>query len=166
MDIKDWQAIEKDVAKNKAALIERMVNFALNDTLLFWSTDEKVQKQQEKKWSPIIVWANKIINVDFRQTTAIETDSHNLNIASQLKNYLNVLSNKELSAFYVAALNMRSVLLALALVKEKINAKEAFELSELEELYQARKWGAEPVAEARRNSIKNILVCTEEYLRK
>ena len=138
MDIKDWQAIEKDVAKNKTALIERMVNFALNDTLLFWSTDEKVQKQQEKKWSPIIVWANKIINADFRQTTAIETDSHNLNIASQLKNYLNVLSNKELSAFYVAALNMRSVLLALALVKEKINAKEAFELSELEELYGGR----------------------------
>ena len=59
---------------------------------------------------------------------------------------------------------MRSVLLALALVKGKISANEAFELSELEELYQARKWGTEPVAEARRNSIKNLLISTEKYL--
>ena len=166
MDIKDWQAIEKDVAKNKTALIERMVNFALNDVLLFWSTDEKVQKEQEKKWTPIIVWANETVNVEFKKTSTLEVSNDNVNTASQLKEYLSSLSNKELSAFYVAALNMRSVLLALALVKEKISAKEAFELSELEELYQARKWGSEPVAEARRNSIKNILVCTEEYLRK
>ncbi|MBQ7304401.1 MAG: hypothetical protein IJW75_05775 [Alphaproteobacteria bacterium] len=166
MNVNDWQAIEKDVAKNKTALIERMVNFALNDVLLFWSTDEKVQKEQEKKWTPIIVWANETVNVEFKKTSTLEVSNDNVNTASQLKEYLSSLSNKELSAFYVAALNMRSVLLALALVKEKISAKEAFELSELEELYQARKWGSEPVAEARRNSIKNILVCTEEYLRK
>ncbi len=166
MNINDWQAIEKDVAKNKTALIERMVNFALNDVLLFWSTDEKVQKEQEEKWTPIIVWANETVNVEFKKTSTLEVSQDNVNTASKLKEYLSSLSNKELSAFYVAALNMRSVLLALALVKEKISAKEAFELSELEELYQARKWGSEPVAEARRNSIKNILVCTEEYLRK
>ena len=166
MNINDWQAIEKDVAKNKTALIERMVNFALNDVLLFWSTDEKVQKEQEEKWTPIIVWANETLNVEFKKTSTLEVSQDNVNTASQLKEYLSSLSNKELSAFYVAALNMRSVLLALALVKEKISAEKAFELSELEEHYQARKWGAEPVAEARRNSIKNILVCTEEYLRK
>ena len=59
---------------------------------------------------------------------------------------------------------MRSVLLALALVKGKISANEAFELSELEELYQARKWGVEPIAEARRDSIKKILINVEQYL--
>ena len=59
---------------------------------------------------------------------------------------------------------MRSVLLAVALIKGHINATEAFELSELEELYQARKWGSEPVAEARRNSIKDSLISAEKYL--
>ena len=76
------------------------------------------------------------------------------------------LSDKELSGFYVAALNMRSVLLALALVKGKISASEAFELSELEELYQARKWGVDQIAETRRDSIKKILISAEQYLRK
>ena len=71
-----------------------------------------------------------------------------------------------LTAFYLAALNTRSVLLATALVKGHINADEAFELSELEELYQARKWGKEEVAEARRKSIKDTLNSIEKYLAK
>ena len=166
MNSQDWKIIENDVRKNRNALIERLVNFALNDVLLFWSTDEKVQKEQEKKWAPIIAWANKTINVDFKQTTTLETLKKNIDTSAQLKEYLSSLTDKELSGFYVAALNMRSVLLALALVKGKISAKEAFELSELEELYQANKWGIEPVAEARRNSIKDNLISAENFLRK
>ena len=164
MQTTDWKTIEQDVQKNKNAIIDRLVNFALNDVLLFWSTDKKVQKEQEKSWSPIIVWANQTVNVDLKKTDSLEVQSENVNTSSRLKDYLSSLSDKELSGFYIAALNMRSVLLALALVKGKINANEAFELSELEELYQARKWGTEPVAEARRNSIKNLLISTEKYL--
>lgn len=164
MQTTDWKTIEQDVQKNKNAIIDRLVNFALNDVLLFWSTDKKVQKEQEKSWSPIIVWANQTVNVDFKKTDSLEVQSENVNTSSRLKDYLSSLSDKELSGFYIAALNMRSVLLALALVKGKINANKAFELSELEELYQARKWGTEPVAEARRNSIKNLLISTEKYL--
>ena len=164
MQTTDWKTIEQDVQKNKNAIIDRLVNFALNDVLLFWSTDKKVQKEQEKNWSPIIVWANQTVNVDFKKTDSLEVQSENVNTSSRLKDYLSSLSDKELSGFYSAALNMRSVLLALALVKGKINANKAFELSELEELYQARKWGTEPVAEARRNSIKNLLISTEKYL--
>ena len=71
-----------------------------------------------------------------------------------------------MAVFYTAALDMHSVLLALALVKGKIDAKQAFELSEMEELFQARNWGKEAIAEARRRAIKDKLVDAESYLRK
>lgn len=160
----NWDVVESDVHKNKEAIVDRFVNFAPNDVLLFWSTDEKVQKEQEKLWTPIIAWANQAVNVGFKKTSTLEVQKENINSSSKLKDYLCSLSDKELSAFYVAALNMRSVLLALALVKGKINAEEAFSLSELEELYQANKWGSEPVAEARRASIKKTLSDIEQYL--
>ena len=162
----DWYEVEQDICKNKGEIIDRLVNFALNDVLLFWSTDEKVQKEQEKNWSPIIAWANQAINVDFKKTQSLEIPEENFSTSVQLKKCLIALSDKELSGFYVAALNMRSVLLALALVKGKISASEAFELSELEELYQARKWGVDQIAETRRDSIKKILISAEQYLRK
>ena len=161
----DLKTIEKDVHKNREALIERLVGFAVNDVLLFWSTDKKVHNEQEKKWTPIIAWANKTVKGSFKKTTGLEVLKENENMSLKFKEYLNKMTDKELSCFYVAALNMRSVLLALALIKGKISALEAFELSELEELYQARIWGSEPIAETRRNNIKDLLICTEQYLR-
>ena len=166
MSLQNWNIIEKDISQNREALIDKMVDFALNDVLLFWSTDKQVQKEQEKKWSPILAWANKTVNGEFRKTTSLDCYPKNSDTSLKLKNCLSLLSDKELSGFYVAALNMRSVLLALALVKKQITAEQAFELSELEELYQANKWGTETTAEARRNSIKNILINTEQYLSK
>ena len=166
MNLQDWNAVEKDINQNREAVIDKLVDFALNDVLLFWSTDKKVQQEQEKKWSPILAWANKIVNSEFRRTTAIDIYPENQDTSLKLRNYLSSLSEKELSGFYIATLNMRSVLLALALVKGRITAEQAFELAELEELYQANKWGSEPVAEARRNSIKDTLKQVEQYLRK
>ena len=166
MDQLNWKEIEKDVQKNRKSLIERLVSFSVNDVLLFWSSDKRVYDEQAKKWSNIISWANKTVNCNYKKTSTLEVSKENIDTSSRLLEYLNTLSDKELSGFYIAALNMRSVLLALALVKGKISASEAFELSELEELYQVRNWGSEPVAEARRNNVKSILLCAEKYLQK
>ncbi len=157
--------VEKDIKQHRAEIIDRLVNFALNDVLLFWSTDKEVKKEQQEKWLPILKWVDDTLNARFKQTTSLETDTSSKAAANELKKYLDNLSDKELTSFYIAALNMRSVLLAVAMIKGRISATEAFELSELEELYQARKWGSEPVAEARRNSIKDSLISAEKYLR-
>lgn len=157
--------VEKDIKQHRAEIIDRLVNFALNDVLLFWSTDKEVKKEQQEKWLPILRWVDETLNARFKQTTTFEAEKTDKKAAHELKKYLDGLSDKELTSFYIAALNMRSVLLAVAMIKGRINAAEAFELSELEELYQARKWGSEPVAEARRNSIKDSLISAEKYLR-
>lgn len=156
--------VEKDIKQHRAEIIDRLVNFALNDVLLFWSTDKDVKKEQQEKWLPILRWVDETLNARFKQTTSLETEKTDKKATHELKKYLDSLSDKELTSFYIAALNMRSVLLAVAMIKGRINAAEAFELSELEELYQARKWGSEPVAEARRNSIKDSLISAEKYL--
>lgn len=157
--------VEKDIKQHRAEIIDCLVNFALNDVLLFWSTDKDVKKEQQEKWLPILRWVDETLNARFKQTTSLETEKTDKKATHELKKYLDSLSDKELTSFYIAALNMRSVLLAVAMIKGRINAAEAFELSELEELYQARKWGSEPVAEARRNSIKDSLISAEKYLR-
>ena len=157
--------VEKDIKLHRAEIIDRLVNFALNDVLLFWSSDKDVRKEQQEKWLPILRWVDETLNARFKQTTTLEAEKTDKKATLELKKYLDGLSDKELTSFYIAALNMRSVLLAVAMIKGRINAAEAFELSELEELYQARKWGSEPVAEARRNSIKDSLISAEKYLR-
>lgn len=164
MDV-NWENTRKDIEQHRQEIIDRLAGFSLNDVLLFWSADEEVFAEQKSKWLPIISWANQTLNSRLEYTDSLEAPRSNEEALAGLKTYLDGFSDKELSAFYMASLSMRSVLLGLALVKGKISADEAFELSELEELYQTRKWGKEPEAEARRNNLRETLRGIEKYLR-
>ncbi len=161
----NWEKLEKEIALHRAELTERLTDFARTDVMLFLSTDKKLLEQQKEKWLPVVNWVNATVNTDFKPTTSLDVPQVSKDFLKDFKNYISSFSDKEMTVFYTAALDMHSVLLALALVKGKIDAKQAFELSEMEELFQARNWGKEPVAEARRKAIRDKLVDAEAYLR-
>ena len=83
-----------------------------------------------------------------------------------LKTAFAKMTDKEMACYYAAALNMKSVLLALALVKGKINAQTAGKLSYLEELWQNEMWGNDEEAAKRRKERCDELVEIESYLKK
>ena len=161
----NWNQIEEDVRLHRQELTDRLVDFALHDVLLYWSPDEKLQKEQEENWMPILQWADETVNARFKTTTGLETQPATKETSLELRKYIDWLSDKEMAALFLAAVNMRSVLLALALVKGRINAEEAFQLAELEELYQIQKWGRVPEAEERRKDLKASISAAEKYLR-
>ena len=82
-----------------------------------------------------------------------------------LKNFMENLSDKELAAFYLAAVNTKSELLAAALVKGHITAEQAFDAANLEELWQSEHWGRESTSEQRRQDLKRELHDIEQFLR-
>ena len=83
-----------------------------------------------------------------------------------LKNIFVEMSDKELACYYAASLNMKSVLLALALVKGRIDANEAGRLSYLEELWQNEMWGTDDDAEKIRLERCAELKKIESYLKR
>lgn len=161
----DWQKLEADVLAHRQELTDRLVDFSRSDVLLFLSSDKKLMEQQKEKWLPIVNWINNTLKSSFSTTTTLNVPPADKRSLEDLKTYIDQLSAKEMTAFYMTALDMRSVLLALALVKGRIGAGEAFELSEMEELYQVRNWGSEPVAEARRRALRDNLIQAEKYLK-
>ena len=63
----NWDQIEEDVRLHRQELTDRLVDFALHDVLLYWSPDEKLQKEQEENWMPILQWADEtVLYHDFR----------------------------------------------------------------------------------------------------
>ena len=74
------------------------------------------------------------------------------------------MPDKELACYYAAALNMKSVLLALALIKGRVDAENASRLSFLDELWQNNLWGIDEEALARRADRGNELKKIEGYL--
>ena len=156
----------KEIGKNREEVINRLVRFALTDMLLFWGQNKDLVEKQEKIWGPLLEWASYELNAKFIKTQGLDVPEQEKTSGHRLKLFLESLSDKELAAFYVAALNMKSVLLAAALVKGRIHAQEAFEAAYLEELWQAENWGVEAEAEKRRGEIRQELVEIEEFLKK
>ena len=160
----DLEKAREEIAKNRAEVIERLVQFSMTDLLLFWGQEKDLMERQAKIWGPILAWAEEKMKAKFATTQSLDVPQENQASGYRLKVFLENLSDKELTAFYAAALQMRSVLLAAALVRGKINAEEAFQAAFLDELWQAENWGSDEEAEKRRQTIKSEIEEIERFL--
>lgn len=154
-----------EIAQYREDIIERLVQYAATDMLLFWGADKDLIIRQEKEWGPLLEWAKEEFDAKFVICHDLNVPEENRKSGYRLKFFLERLSDKELAAFYLAALNMRSVLLAAALVKGRINAEQAYRAAYLEELWQAENWGMDDEAEGRRRERFEELREIEDFLK-
>ena len=156
----------REIAEYRDDIIKRLMKYIETDALLFWGEDKDLIACQEKKWKPLLEWAKQEFDTKFQISHDLEVKEENQKSGYRLKFFLEHLSDKELAAFYLAALNMRSVLMAAALVKGRITAKQAYEAAYLEELWQAEKWGVDEEAEKKRQERYQELKEVEDFLKK
>ena len=155
----------KEIGQYRGEVESKLLEFARTDLLFFWGEKRDLYLKQEKEWQPIINWVEDSLKVKVKKTDKLNTPD-NEEMQKPLKTAFAKMSDKELACYYAAALNMKSVLLALALVKGKINAKTAGKLSYLEELWQNEMWGRDEEAVKRRKERCDELVEIESYLKK
>lgn len=161
----DFSHAVTEIKKNRQEITNKLIDYSLTDMLLFWSSNENLFKQQEKLWTPVLMWAKENLDAKFNTTQSLDIPEQKPDSTQKLKMFLDSLSDKELTAYYRAALNMRSPLLAAALVKGRINADQAFKASCLEELWQAEQWGKDEAAENRRKTLHKELQEIEDFLK-
>lgn len=159
------QKLTADVAAHRSEIIDKLVQYSLTDMLFFWSNEEDLIKLQETQWQPLLNWAKAEFETRFEITHELNVPEQQPGSGIRLRLFMEHLSDKELAAFYVAATNTRSVLLAAALVKGRINAEQAFKAAFLEELYQAEAWGPDEEAEKKRGEMKQELLEVEKFLK-
>ena len=155
----------KEISCYKKDIIEKLLEFARTDLLFFWGEKRDLYLKQINEWQPILDWVQNLVKVEIKKTDKLDVpDNEKMQIP--LKKIFEEMSDKELACYYAAALNMKSVLLALAMIKGRITAKEAGRLSYLEELWQNEKWGSDDDAVLKRKERCRELEVIEDYLKK
>ena len=154
----------KEIELYREEIENKLLEFARSDLLLFWGEKRDLYLKQKTEWQPIIDWIEESLKVKVNKTDRLDIPDNEA-MQKPLKTAFAKMSDKELACYYAAALNMKSVLLALALVKGKINAETAGKLSYLEELWQNEIWGKETEAQKRREDRCEELKVIERYLR-
>ena len=137
----------------------------VNDLLCYRAaTPAELVARQTAHWNPLLDWAAQ------RHGAWLNTGSLIIHIdqpAESVEALRRALSGYEafaLTALHSAATICGSLVLALALAEERLDAQEAFALCQLDERFQAEKWGVDGEAAKRSAALARELDAAARFL--
>jgi chaperone required for assembly of F1-ATPase len=158
-----WAAVGLDEA-GRAAAVERVASFAGTDLLCYfadWPSD--LLELQERRWGPVIAWAEQALAARFHRTQGIV---HQPQPQATLDRIAKLAATEDafaLTGLAEAAALFGSTILAFALRQGELTAEAAFELSRLDETFQEERWGVDAEAAARADAMAKEAVTLGQW---
>lgn len=141
------------VVDKREDLLDVLLSFVLTDTLLFLPEGPVISSQDRKELRSSLALVNKRLHSFYVATTGLDVLPINKFQESRLKAYLQGVSDEKFAFIYLAAVEVRSVLLAILFVEGLLDTDKIFRLAFFEELCQQEKWGKDDRTICRHNEI-------------
>lgn len=119
---------------------------------------------QSKSWQPLLDWSKETYGAELKATEGLSPIAQSRDSLMRLRKVLDDRDEFELAALSVASATSGSLIVALALAQQRIDAREAYEASQLDESYQNQTWGVDPEAQQRRDVLKADLEASAAFL--
>ncbi|MFE3838345.1 ATP12 family chaperone protein [Pseudogemmobacter sonorensis] len=104
--------------------------------------------RQARAWDPQLDWAEAELGARLSVTVGLMPVAQDHEAVARLAAPMAALSDFELAAFHDLVAISGSLVLALAVIRGRLSAPEAFALSRLDENWQSEQWGRDDEAEA------------------
>ena len=143
---------------NRKQYIDDVLDFIDTD-LICYRADKPIDlvQWQRKNWDPIICKVEKYINHKINTFKGIMPLRQDKEIHLKITLFLTKFSDLEIAVLHRITNITGSIFLTLCILKNDKIKKNAFELSYLDELWQAENWGYEEEASENRENINNEL---------
>ena len=159
-----YTAIDR-VAPNPAQVAAQILAFGKSDVLCYRTeVPAELAAREAAAWDPLLEWAAMRYGAALKTATGIGFVAQPAEALGRFEGALAGYDDFALAALHGAATLLGSLVLALALAEGRLDAQEAFVLANLDEDYQAARWGRDAEAERRRLSRQAELVETERFL--
>lgn len=153
------------VAAMREDVIGQVMAFA-NDTLCYRAASpEELAARQAGEFDPVLAWASERYGVRFETRTGIVHFSQSAQTLAALRAAVAAYDDFTLTALHSSASLLTSLVLALALAEGRLSGGEAFAISQLDERYQAERWGEDNEAVLRSQALVGELLTIETFLR-
>ncbi len=138
------------VAPRRDAVIAEIAAFARHDHLCYRAdTPAELVARQNAAWDPLLEWAAERFGAPLMTvhgvTSVVQPEASLLALAQAVEAYDPFV----LAGLHVAASICGSLVLGLAVVEKRLSSGDAFAISQVDERWQAEKWGFDAEAEAR-----------------
>lgn len=153
------------VQADPAFAIADIVRYSDTDLLSYRATDQaELSAKQAAVWQPLLDWFRDRFDVQLAVTSGIMAIPQPPELKSRLERVCAAYDAFHLTALHAATTNTGSVVLGLALLEGRVDARAASEASLLDELHQAGLWGEDAEAAQRRANLAADLHATVQFL--
>ncbi|GGA80941.1 ATPase [Brucella endophytica] len=140
------------IAEDPQAVIEDLLRFA-NSDMLFYRAEgpEALVKRQAERWDPLLDWASSALGAHFILAEGVMPVAQPREALAAFGVHVNgVRDPVALAALHTMTTLTGSAILALAIAKGQIGAKEGWDIAHLDEDWTVEHWGEDAEAQARR----------------
>jgi chaperone required for assembly of F1-ATPase len=145
---------------------KQVLEYAKHDLLCYRAEEPpELVIRQAHAWDPLLDWAAETYGARLKVGSGITHVPQPHAAILELELAVARFDAFALAALHTATTITGSLILALALAEEEVNAEEAFTAATLDETFQAERWGRDAEAEQRRSRLHGELGAAERFLR-
>lgn len=153
------------VAARRADVTDAVMRFAQNDLLCYRAHQPPdLVARQSLGWDPWLDWVRRRHDANLTVATGLTHVDQTDDALAALRKAVDELDPFALGALHVIASITGSLVLALAVADGAANGAQVFELSRIDELYQAEKWSEDAEAAKRATALAHELDKAVELL--
>jgi chaperone required for assembly of F1-ATPase len=146
------------VTVNRVGVVDAVMRFAENDLLCYRAHQPPdLVARQSAGWDPWLDWARRRHDANMTLAVGLNHVDQTPDALAALRQAVEALDPFALGAAHVIASITGSLVLALAVADGATTAAHVFELSRLDETYQAEKWGEDAEAAKRATALAHEL---------
>lgn len=146
------------VATNREAVIDAVLRFGENDLLCYRAHQPpELTARQRAGWDPVLEWLRRRHGMQMTVAEGLTHVDQTREALAGLRRVLETFDAFALGGLHVVASITGSTVLALAVAEGFASGAQAFELSRIDELYQAEKWGEDAEAVKRTTALAHEL---------
>jgi chaperone required for assembly of F1-ATPase len=153
------------VSAQRQRVIDDTARYAASDLLCYRATDPaSLVERQHRIWQPLLDWAAERYGARLVVTEGTTFVSQPAGAMARLGGAVAAHGDLALSALYNLTHISGSLVIALALSERRLSPAEAFAAAQLDELYQIERWGEDPIAIQRHDSIRHDIDAGARFL--
>lgn len=136
--------------QRRVEIIDYIAKFAETDLVCHRAAaPAELVRRQSDAWDPLVAWAASELGVVLPVVTGVVAAPIPVESIEALRAHAGACGDFELTALAQAAGLAGSALLALALLRGRLDARTAFAAAALDDIWSQEKWGYDPEAAAR-----------------
>jgi chaperone required for assembly of F1-ATPase len=153
------------VAPDRARIIRETAGYAATDLICYRAEGPaELIARQAAAWDPLLDWLRERYDVSLQVAAGVMAIPQSDQAMGALHRVVAAQDDPHLTALGVMTGASGSLAIALAVLERRVSPETAIDAAQLDELFQAERWGIDPEAEKRRAAQRADLVAARRFL--